>query len=196
MLWLETMSDPNEFKAAAEAIKLLSMPWCGTMSFDTSGRTMMGLRARDMVNLIDDCSHSPIAFGANCGVGASDLLRTIVGFGSSEKNLIAKGNAGIPKYVNGRICYNGTPDLMSSYARLACDLGVKIIGGCCGTTPKHLLAMRKTLETYIPQGVPSLEKISQSLGDFSSENDGNSEETLNPNRNRRRRQSLKNSCKH
>lgn len=187
LLWLETISDPLEFKAAAEAIKILNMPWCGTMSFDTSGRTMMGLTTSDMTQLIDDLSHNPLAFGANCGVGSSDLLRTIIGFGKTKKPLIAKGNAGIPKYVDGKIIYDGNPELMSKYACLARDLGVKVIGGCCGTTPKHLSAMRKTLEIYTPQSIPSLNTIKQGLGDFSSEFDGNSAGTPRPRQNRRRR---------
>ena len=63
----------------------------------------------------------PLAFGANCGVGASDLLRTVLGFRASGSDIpfIAKGNAGIPKYHDGHIHYDGTPELMAEYAVLA-----------------------------------------------------------------------------
>jgi 5-methyltetrahydrofolate--homocysteine methyltransferase len=85
---------------------------------------------------------------------------------------VAKGNAGIPKYHDGHIHYDGTPELMANYATLARDCGATIIGGCCGTTPDHLLAMRAALESHVPQERPSLEKIKTALGGFSSDSDG------------------------
>lgn len=174
VLWVETISAPEEYRAAAEAARLADMPWCGTMSFDTAGRTMMGLTSAAMTKLVEDLPHPPLAFGANCGVGASDLLRTVLGFTATgtERPVIAKGNAGIPKYVDGHIHYDGTPELMADYACLARACGAKIIGGCCGTTPEHLVAMRKALETRPLMPRPSLEQITQALGGFSSDNDG------------------------
>jgi len=174
VLWVETISAPEEYRAAAEAAALAGMPWCGTMSFDTAGRTMMGLTAPDMVKMIRKLPQPPLAFGANCGVGASDLLRTVQGFAAAgpEQPLIAKGNAGIPKYVDGHIHYDGTPDLMADYAVMARDSGAVIIGGCCGTTPEHLTAMRRALEERAPGPRPTLEQISGALGGFSSASDG------------------------
>ena len=97
VLWCETISAPEEYKAAAEAFALADMPWCGTMSFDTAGRTMMGLTSADMVKMVGKLPNPPLAFGANCGVGASDLLRTVLGFQAAGPDvpMIAKGNAGI-----------------------------------------------------------------------------------------------------
>jgi len=82
-----------------------------------------------MVEMVAGLTHKPMAFGANCGVGASDLLRTVLGMSAAgpDAPLIAKGNAGIPKYVNGHIHYDGTPELMGEYAVLARDCGAKII---------------------------------------------------------------------
>lgn len=170
VLWVETMSAADEYRAAANAARLADMPWCGTMSFDTAGRTMMGLTAADMVTLVEGLAHPPLAYGANCGVGASDLLRTVLGFAAqgSERPIIAKGNAGIPKYVDGHIQYDGTPPLMADYARLAMDCGVRIIGGCCGTTPEHLRAMRDMIDSHTPGLRPSLDDITEALGGFSS----------------------------
>ncbi len=138
ILWVETISAPEEFRAAAEAASLAGMAWCGTMSFDTAGRTMMGMTSADMVALVGKLPHPPLAFGANCGVGASDLLRTVLGMAEAGAALplVAKGNAGIPKYVDGHIHYDGTPELMADYAVLSRDCGATIIGGCCGTTPE------------------------------------------------------------
>ncbi|WP_373635376.1 betaine--homocysteine S-methyltransferase [Yoonia sp. SS1-5] len=189
ILWLETISAAAEFKAAAEAFALADMPWCGTMSFDTAGRTMMGHTSADMCKLVGKLPHQPVAFGANCGVGASDLLRTVLGFDAAKLPLIAKGNAGIPKYHDGHIHYDGTPDLMADYAVIARDCGARIIGGCCGTTPDHLRAMRSALETRPTGPRPSLDAIAAALGGFSSASDGTdgAGPAASPRRGRRRR---------
>lgn len=174
VLWVETISAPEEFRAAAEAFALADMPWCGTMSFDTAGRTMMGLTSTDMTKMVGKLDHQPIGYGANCGVGASDLLRTILGIAehSGDATLISKGNAGIPKYHDGHIHYDGTPALMGDYAVLARNCGARIIGGCCGTTPEHLVAMRAALENTPKGPKPSPEDITTALGGFSSVSDG------------------------
>ena len=174
VLWCETISAPEEYAAAAEAFALADMPWCGTMSFDTAGRTMMGLTSAGMVDMVEKLKNPPLAYGANCGVGAADLLRTILGFSAqgSERPIIAKGNAGIPKFHDGHIHYDGTPELMGKYACLAHDCGAQIIGGCCGTTPEHLVEMRAALEGHTRGSRPSLEVIAEMLGGFSSASDG------------------------
>lgn len=174
VLWVETISALEEFEAAARAFAMADMPWCGTMSFDTAGRTMMGVTSVQMAKAVQKLPHPPLAFGANCGVGASDLLRTVLGFSSemAAMPLIAKGNAGIPKYHDGHIHYDGTPELMAEYATLARDCGATIIGGCCGTTPDHLRKMREALETKPKGAPPELQVITEALGGFSSESDG------------------------
>jgi 5-methyltetrahydrofolate--homocysteine methyltransferase len=174
VLWLETISAPEEYRAAAEAFSKVDIPWCGTMSFDTAGRTMMGVTSADMVSLVESLPNPPIAFGANCGVGASDLLRTVLGFAAqgTERPIIAKGNAGIPRFEHGHIHYDGTPALMADYAVLARDCGARIIGGCCGTMPDHLRAMRAALESRAPGPRPTLDVIATALGGFSSAVDG------------------------
>jgi 5-methyltetrahydrofolate--homocysteine methyltransferase len=187
VLWLETISAPEEYRAAAEAFALAGMPWCGTMSFDTAGRTMMGVTSAAMVEMVEALPNPPLGFGANCGTGASDLLRTVLGFSAQgvERPIIAKGNAGIPKYHDGHIHYDGTPELMAEYAVLARDAGATIIGGCCGTMPEHLDSMRRALETR-PRGPrPTLDQITTLLGGFSSAGDGTGDDTAAPRRTRR-----------
>ena len=186
LLWVETISASEEFKAAAEAFEKADMPWCGTMSFATAGRTMMGVTAPQLARLVERLPNPPLAFGANCGVGASDLLRTVLGFQGARRPIIAKGNAGIPKYHDGHIHYDGTPDLMAEYAVMARDAGATIIGGCCGTTPDHLRKMRAALETHAPGPAPTLDAIAAALGGFSSESDG-TEPGKTPERQRRGR---------
>ncbi len=188
VLWVETISAAEEYKAAAEAARLAGMPWCGTMSFDTAGRTMMGLTAPAMQTMVEKLPYPPVAYGANCGVGASDLLRTVLGFAAQggERPIIAKGNAGIPKFHDGHIHYDGTPELMADYAVLARDCGATIIGGCCGTTPEHLVKMREALETR-PRGErPTLDQITAALGGFSSASDGTGDDAPVARRSRRR----------
>ena len=194
--WVETISFGDEYRAAAEAFALADMPWVGTMSFDTAGRTMMGITSPGMVKLLAKIPNKPLAFGANCGVGASDLLRTVLGFSATgtQVPIVAKGNAGIPRYYDGHIHYDGTPELMADYATLAHDCGATIIGGCCGTTSNHLRAMRAALESHMPQDRPSLETIKNALGEFSSDSDGTDGNAPTRERqNRRRRTTQKSS---
>jgi 5-methyltetrahydrofolate--homocysteine methyltransferase len=189
VLWIETFSAPEEYAAAAEAMKNVSAIWCGTMSFDTAGRTMMGLTSIGMVTMVNGLDYPPHAYGANCGVGASDLLRTVLRFSETgdPRPIIAKGNAGIPKYVDGHIHYDGTPDLMAEYAVLARNAGATVIGGCCGTMPEHLIAMRAALDNTAKGDKPSLDTITDALGAFSSDNDGTGDAPVKqPRRNRRR----------
>jgi 5-methyltetrahydrofolate--homocysteine methyltransferase len=172
--WLETISAPEEYRAAAEGFKLAGLPWVGTMSFDTAGRTMMGMTSAAMVEMVEQMDNGPLAFGANCGTGASDLLRTVRGFSAKGTSvpIVAKGNAGIPKYHEGQIHYDGTPELMATYAVMARNCGAQVIGGCCGTMPAHLEKMRDALDK-IPKGsAPDLDEITAALGAFTSESDG------------------------
>ncbi len=189
VLWVETISAPEEFRAAAEAFALADMPWCGTMSFDTAGRTMMGVTSADLALLVETLPNPPIAFGANCGTGASDILRTVLGFTAqgTERPLISKGNAGIPKYVDGHIHYDGTPELMADYAVMARDAGARIIGGCCGTMPAHLEKMRAALDSKERGARPTLDQITDALGPFSSASDGTGDDAAPERRTRRRR---------
>ncbi|MFC4668559.1 betaine--homocysteine S-methyltransferase [Seohaeicola nanhaiensis] len=189
VLWLETISAPEEYRAAAEAFALTGLPWCGTMSFDTAGRTMMGVTSAAMAQMVETLDPAPLAYGANCGTGASDLLRTVLGFAAqgTGRPIIAKGNAGIPKYVEGHIHYDGTPALMADYAAMARDCGAKIIGGCCGTMPEHLRLMREALDSRPRHEPPTLDQIVAALGPFTSASDGTGADAGAPRRDRGRR---------
>ncbi len=174
VIWAETMSSEEEFRAVTEAAANQGAPLCATLSFDTAGRTMMGVTSEAYAGIATALPVPPIAIGANCGTGAPDLLRTVIGIARSAPQavVIAKANAGIPKYVDGHIHYDGTPELMAEYARLARDAGARMIGGCCGTMPEHLRAMRAALETHVPGPPPSLDDIRARVGEFTSANDG------------------------
>jgi len=174
VIWAETMSSVEEFGAVAEAAANQGVPFCATLSFDTAGRTMMGVTSDAYAALAAALPNPPLAIGANCGTGASDLLRTVMGItgATPEAVVIAKANAGIPKYFDGHIHYDGTPELMADYARLARDAGARLIGGCCGSLPAHIRAMRAALEGHTPGPRPSLDEIRARCGDFTSAHDG------------------------
>jgi trimethylamine--corrinoid protein Co-methyltransferase len=170
VIWIETMSAIEEMRAAALAAAHVGMPWTLTASFDTAGRTMMGLTPMAMVDFISALIQPPLAFGSNCGVGAADLVLSILGLSEAASTIpiIAKANAGIPTVHGDRTDYSGTPDLMADYARLAIDAGARIVGGCCGTTPAHLAAMRRAVDSYKPGSRPDLDKVTALLGQLVS----------------------------
>jgi 5-methyltetrahydrofolate--homocysteine methyltransferase len=169
VLWIETMSSEEELRAAVEGASQAGLPIVTTMSFDTNGRTMMGMTPKAFGAITASLGTQPVAIGANCGVGASELIATVLGITEArpEANVVAKGNCGIPQYVDGKIHYTGTPELMADYARIARDAGAKIIGGCCGTSPEHLASMRRALEGHTRGTRPSLELIETKLGPVS-----------------------------
>ncbi len=166
VVWIETMSAAAEIRAAALAAAKVGMPFTITASFDTAGRTMMGVAPAALGALVEGFDPRPLAYGANCGVGASDLLVAIVAMSAADEGapLIAKANAGVPQWHGAEIHYSGTPELMEAYAGLAADCGARIIGGCCGNTPAHVAAMRRGLDAHEAGPRPSLEAIVDALG--------------------------------
>jgi 5-methyltetrahydrofolate--homocysteine methyltransferase len=170
VLWIETISSEQELRAAVEGAAAAGLPIVVTMSFDTNGRTMMGLTPSAFGELARALPVQPAAIGANCGTGASELIATVAGIAEARPDavIVAKGNCGIPEYRDGHIHYSGTPELMAEYARMALDAGARIIGGCCGTTAEHLGAMRQALETHVRRPAPSIADIEARLGPVSA----------------------------
>lgn len=184
--WIETMSAPQEMRAAARAASSLAMPYTLTGSFDTVGRTMMGLAPAALPALAGELAPPPVAIGANCGVGAADLVMTVLDMAKAGEGLplIAKANAGIPQWHGAHIHYSGTPDVMAAYALLARDAGARIIGGCCGTSPAHLAEMRRALDAHESGEPPSREAVVATLGPLAQPRMG---EASAPRRRERRR---------
>lgn len=147
LLWIETMSSTEEVAAATEAAKITGLPVCATLSFDTARCSMMGVTPADFAQFALDIELDML--GSNCGVGPAELLDSTQGIVASGIALpiVAKGNCGIPQYLDGAIHFHGSPELMAQYALFARDVGATIIGGCCGTTPKHVAAMVAALTT-------------------------------------------------
>jgi methionine synthase I (cobalamin-dependent) len=167
VVWIETMSASAEINAAARAAIEVGMPYTVTASFDTAGKTMMGVTPEALVDFVADLSPSPVAVGANCGVGASDLLVSVLAMTAHHPDavVIAKANCGIPQWHGDHIHYSGTPELMAHYAGLAVDAGARIVGGCCGTSATHLAAMRQALDEHQPgERRPDVARITELMG--------------------------------
>lgn len=149
LLVIETMSHLNEVEAAVKGARRVApdLPIVVTMSFDTNFHTMMGVSPKAAVELISQWGVQII--GANCGNGPAEIETVMTQMAQYRPEgiyLMAQSNAGMPQYVNGAIQYDGTPDVMADYAIRLRNLGVNIIGACCGSTPDHIAAMRVALD--------------------------------------------------
>jgi 5-methyltetrahydrofolate--homocysteine methyltransferase len=146
VLWIETMSDLDEVKAAvAGAQSASNLPIVATMSFDTRGYTMMGVSPAKALESLGGLDL--IAVGGNCGSTLAETGAALEAMRSLDMDalLIAKPNAGIPRWIDNDLVYDGTPEIMADFARRMRDLGVQLIGSCCGSTPDHTRAMRAAL---------------------------------------------------
>jgi 5-methyltetrahydrofolate--homocysteine methyltransferase len=147
---VETMSELAEARAAVEGLRRVSdRPLLLTMSFDAgkleAPRTMMGMSPAQLVEAAQEMGL--FGLGANCGRGLDgyqEVIRALVQ-AQPEGVLVAKFNAGIPRMEGGQAVYDGTPDRMADYALWCAENGVGIIGGCCGSTPRHIQAMAQAL---------------------------------------------------
>ena len=150
LIWIETMSDLEEMRAALEGVRQVApeLAVVTTMSFDTHGRTMMGVKPEDAVQSLH--SWGATAVGGNCGNGPEEVLQVVAKMRaiSLETVLVAKGNAGMPELVHGRACYDATPESMADYLRRAVEAGAAVVGACCGSTPEHLRAMATALSEF------------------------------------------------
>lgn len=167
LLWIETISAMDELTAAVAGAARTGLPIVATLTFDTHGRTMMGVTTAEAATLAAGLPVPPVAIGANCGIGPSQLLESVLGLVAAagpEAVVVAKGNAGIPQYRAGHIHYDGSPEVMADYAALARDAGARIIGGCCGNTAAHIRAMAEAVQTRRRRDPPSLEAVAAALG--------------------------------
>ncbi len=167
VLWIETMSSRDEVEAAAAGAATTGLPIVCTMTFDTAGHTMMGIAPAEAAGFCQGLSPALAAYGANCGNGPAELVAALAGLARAAKPgdvLVAKSNCGVPEFVDGKICYSGTPEIMARYARMARDAGARIIGACCGSQAKHVRAIVEALDGYESAGVPDLAKIEAELG--------------------------------
>jgi methionine synthase I (cobalamin-dependent) len=156
VLWVETMSHLDEVAAAVEGARSVSdLPICATLSFDTAGRTMMGVTGDDAVHRLSELGVT--ALGANCGNNLADTEAATAQMRSAGADvlLVSKANAGMPEWHGTELRYSGSPEVMAAHAVRQRESGVRIIGACCGSSPEHLRMMRLVLDGDAP--VPDVE---------------------------------------
>jgi 5-methyltetrahydrofolate--homocysteine methyltransferase len=147
LLWIETMSDLREMQAAIEGVRSVApdLPLITTMTFDTRGRTMMGVSPEQAVSTL--VAWGADAVGGNCGNGPDELVAVIDRMRAVARGatLVAKSYAGMPELVDMQAVYRSDPDTMAASAATMRAAGATIVGGCCGTTPAHLAAIAARL---------------------------------------------------
>jgi 5-methyltetrahydrofolate--homocysteine methyltransferase len=147
LIWIETMSDLEEVRAAVEGVREISaeIPIVTTMTFDTHGRTMMGVTPEKAFETLS--GFDVAALGGNCGNGPEEIIEVITKMHAinQETILVAKANAGIPELVNGKAVYRASPETMAEYALQSYNAGARVIGACCGSTPEHISAIAEAL---------------------------------------------------
>jgi len=144
LVLVETLSDLGEADAALAAARQVApgLPVIVTMSFDTNLRTMMGVRPAEAVARL--AAAGADAVGANCGRGPAEMeliAAEMVRARTGDLLLIAQSNAGLPQVVGDHFEYDATPDDLAAHASRLAELGIDLIGGCCGSTPAHIAAM-------------------------------------------------------
>jgi len=122
-----------------------SLPLVATMTFDTNGHTMMGVSPEAAVNALSKLGL--VALGGNCGNGPQEIEKVIdlMTRINPESIYVAKSNAGLPRWIDDELVYDGTPEVMAAYAVQVRNLGARLIGACCGSTPDHVRAMARAL---------------------------------------------------
>ena len=150
VLWIETMSHLDEVAGAVAGARSVSdLPICATLSYDTAGRTMMGVTGEQAVTRLAELGVD--AIGANCGNNLADTEAALLEMRATNPDvlLISKANAGMPEWHGTELHYSGSPEVMAAYAFRQRAAGIQIIGACCGSSPAHLAMMRQVLDGTI-----------------------------------------------
>jgi 5-methyltetrahydrofolate--homocysteine methyltransferase len=145
---IETMSDLSEVEAAITAARSTApdLPVIATMSFDTNLRTMMGVTPAQAVTALAAMGADVV--GANCGRGVDEMRVIAAQMAEARPEgllLIMQSNAGLPVLIDGEFAYTGTPDEMAAFAHDMDDLGIDVVGACCGSSPAHMAAISAAL---------------------------------------------------
>lgn len=166
VLWIETISSWEELAAASDAAATIGATYVATLSFDTAGRTMMGVAPAAVGEWWSGLINSPLAVGANCGIGPGDAVAAAYDITdvAPEAVVVTKTNCGIPLYESDRLVYPVGPEGMAEYVDLAIRSGARIIGTCCGSTPDHIAAVRRAVDGHIPGERSSRGEIEDTLG--------------------------------
>ncbi len=149
---LETFQDLAEVLAALRAVRRVSLdlPVIAQMTFGEDGKTMYGHTPVVCVRALKQSGADVV--GVNCGVGPQATLEVLVEVVAAAEGtpVSAMPNAGLPHFVDGRFLYMSSPEYFGEFAARAIEVGASLVGGCCGTTPAHIRAMRERLASHLP----------------------------------------------
>src|SRR5688500_7050139 len=147
---LETFRDLNEITAAMRAIRsLCDLPIVAQVTTEEDGNTLDGVAPESFVPELE--AQGATVVGLNCSVGPAAMLETIERMAQvARRRLSAQPNAGSPREVEGRNIYLCSPEYMASYARRFINSGVRLVGGCCGTTPDHIRQIKSAVRALAP----------------------------------------------
>ncbi len=151
LILIETMTDPNEAHQALLAARdACRLPVVVQMTIQEDGSTPTGTLPEDFTRSLDEWGSDVI--GLNCSVGPAAVLETLERMARvTSKKLSAQPNAGLPRTLEGRNIYLCSPEYMASYARRFIEAGARLVGGCCGTTPDHIKAIKAAVRSMTPQ---------------------------------------------
>jgi methionine synthase I (cobalamin-dependent) len=152
---VETQYDLGEVEAAVEAVRAsCALPVIVTMSFDTRGRTMMGVSPEAMAAAL--VAEGVEVMGANCGRSMEETFEAVCRIRAAAPDawVWAKPNAGLPRVIGDRAVYDLTPAAFASWAKRFVAEGVRVFGGCCGTTPEHIAAAARAVRGQRPPRGP------------------------------------------
>ncbi len=151
LIIVETMMDLNEAHQALRAAREVGqLPVIVQMTVQDDGSTPIGTLPEDFARALDEWGADLI--GVNCSVGPAAVLETLERIAAvTEKRLSAQPNAGMPRTVEGRNLYLCSPEYMASYARRFIQTGARLVGGCCGTSPEHIKAIKTAVRSLTPQ---------------------------------------------
>jgi methionine synthase / methylenetetrahydrofolate reductase (NADH) len=174
---LETFRDVNEIGAAIAAVRAVcDLPIVAQMTTEEDGNSLDGTPPEQFVPALD--REGVALIGVNCSVGPAPMLETIERMGrSTDRRLAAQPNAGKPRDIEGRNIYLSSPEYMASYARRFVQRGVRLVGGCCGTTPEHIRQIRAAIQGVAPAsaaragaaGKPGSAAVSSAVGEAPTE---------------------------
>jgi len=151
LVMVETMSDPNEARQALLAARdVCTLPVVVQMTVQEDGSTPIGALPEDFARKLDEWGADII--GLNCSVGPAAILEALeIMAAVTDRKLSAQPNAGIPRTVQGRNIYLSSPEYLAGYARRYIQCGARLVGGCCGTTPEHIKAIKAAVRSLSPQ---------------------------------------------
>jgi homocysteine S-methyltransferase len=147
---LETFRDVNEIGAAIRAVRsVCDLPIVAQMTTEEDGNSLDGVAPETFVPQLEERGADVV--GLNCSVGPAAMLETVERMARvARAKLAAQPNAGKPREIEGRNLYLCSPEYMASYARRFINTGVRLVGGCCGTTPEHVRAIKMAVRSLTP----------------------------------------------